>query len=146
MYFRWKKRKLSSKDERRICRRGFSSHTWYAVLVQSERRDGKPRQKIICTLGHIPGETFGSHVYIRDRGNPYIRLLFWDSVDRKLSALEAEGTLGATDRAKIEQNLLMCVKRPTEAELRVEDERRTRASEAAHARLLAMIAAHREGL
>ena len=92
MFVRWKRRKLKKKWHGGCVR--------YAVLVKSERVNGKPRQKVIKYLGHIAdyGLEWPGH-----------RFDFWDRVDKNL------GELGLDDKSRreIERKLDDRVPRPT---------------------------------
>jgi hypothetical protein len=70
-----------------------------AVLVRSERVNGKPRQKIVAYLGHIKEKNLDSKAQ---------RLYFWESVDRPLDAL----VLSPAERQQIEEEILQRVDRP----------------------------------
>lgn len=76
----------------------------YAVLVESVRREGKPRQKVLCHLAHIRERHLGSAMR---------RAAFWQAVDRRLMLLK----LDAPARAVIESKIAVIAPRPTAAEL-----------------------------
>ncbi len=76
----------------------------YAVLVESVRREGKPRQKVLCHLAHIRERHIGSALR---------RAAFWQAVDRRLMLLN----LDAPARAVIESKLAVIAPRPTTLEL-----------------------------
>jgi hypothetical protein len=76
-----------------------------AVLVQSERRDGKPRQKIVAYLGFVREE--------HAREKVWARKMFWDEARRRLDALG----LGPAERQKVEAALGARVPRPTAEEV-----------------------------
>ena len=82
-----------------------------ALLIQAERRDGKPRQKVVAYLGSIKEERVPS---------PYIRKWFWRDVDRRLDSLGLEAEV----RQKVEASLVVRVPRPTEEEIDAADQAR----------------------
>jgi hypothetical protein len=118
MFVRWKKREKVSRKRMtwRMVRRGEASgpvgsyqvkttgkFLWSAVLVNCERRDGKPRQKIVAYLGGIDQECIKHTDH---------RASFWDGATRKLDDL---GLDGAT-RRKVEASLTAVVRNPTARE------------------------------
>lgn len=84
--------------------RGKEGDYIYAVLVETHRVDGKPRQKVIKYLGGI-GEDALSHVYLRK--------FFWDTVEKNLSGLE----LTTEEKNKIVTSLEKTVPKPTDADI-----------------------------
>jgi hypothetical protein len=78
-----------------------------AHLVRSERRDGKPRQKVVGYLGSIREEA----EYVGHRKH------FWEHADKRLDALALE----AEERRRIEAALLARVPRPTAGEVEAEE-------------------------
>src|SRR5262245_36840020 len=76
MFVRWKKRERMSRRGGRV--RPTGGTLLVAALVTSERRGGKPRQRIVAYLGSIDAEALG---YVRRRQ------AFWESAGRKLDAL-----------------------------------------------------------
>jgi hypothetical protein len=76
-----------------------------AVLVKSERVNGKPRQKVVCYLARV------NEGRLNHRALPFE---FWEAVGPKLSSLD----LSAEEYAKIESQLAAVVRRPSEAEKR----------------------------
>lgn len=94
MYVRWKKRTRSRYH------RPQDEQTLSAILVESVRIDGKPRQRIVSYLGCIGSKrlTFFYH-----------QVDFWQSVDKHLGALD----LSAETRRSIEAALEAVVKKPT---------------------------------
>src|SRR5260370_11564431 len=62
MYIRWKKR---------TCKKWSRGTTYSAYLVQCERRDGKPRQKVLAFLGSVGEHTIHLHL------NEVARAKFW---------------------------------------------------------------------
>jgi hypothetical protein len=103
MYLRWKRREYVT------CGNDPPDYGLVAVLVESERRQGKPRQKVIAHLGVI-AEGRLHHVGYR--------IEFWSDIESRLDALH----LGDEQRHKIEQSITSRVARPTREEL----EERTR--------------------
>jgi hypothetical protein len=100
MFVRWKRRALA-----RLPLDGSSKpgHVRYAVLVKCVRIEGKPRQKVVCYLGHIKERDISSTAH---------RLRFWATVDRTLDALRLE----TSKRPLIEQKIALTVPRPSPAE------------------------------
>lgn len=70
----------------------------YCVLVESQRVDGLPRQKVICYLGSLDEG---------DREKLWLRVDFWDGVEAKLDQLN----LFPRERAKIEHSIGLIVER-----------------------------------
>jgi hypothetical protein len=101
MFARWKKRTTVQRRKRWAPP---SRTTWYAVLVQSQRIHGTPRQKIVRLLASIQEENLQ---------HPAHRRQFWQHVDRHLAELD----LDATTRQHIAEKLCLTVPRPTAAEL-----------------------------
>jgi hypothetical protein len=93
MYLRWKQRRAA---------RGKLVLT--AVLVRSERRNGKPRQKIVAYLGTVDN-CLKKRVLRRHR--------FWERVDRRLDEL----TLDPALRQNVEAGILAVVSRPSPDEV-----------------------------
>ena len=73
MYVRWKRKRLTR------CWRKTMGDSLSAVLVRSERVDGRPRQRYVRHLGAIPEQQIGTYGWALD---------FWHSVDASLTALE----------------------------------------------------------
>lgn len=94
MFVRWKSRAKSRR------RRATGHHSLTAVLVESRRVDGKPRQQIISYLGTIDSEHTTAHFHCVD---------FWASVTRHLGALN----LPEYQRLRIEKSLAERVAKPT---------------------------------
>ena len=104
MFVRWKRRQLR--------RSRVPEYVRYAVLVRSNRVDGKPRQQVIRHLAHIREKYLTATAH---------REWFWERVDWHL------GDLGLDEKARqsIERTLLPVVPRPTAAELdRLQADRR----------------------
>ena len=92
MYVRWLKRDLT-RTTRIHGRFGIGGHALSAVLVESRRVAGKPRQRFVAHLGTIrvwdtmmgkgdvPIAGGGRAHHVDARG-------FWDSVSRKLDVIE----------------------------------------------------------
>jgi hypothetical protein len=112
MFLRWKRRKLRPRYDRGVLQ---AEHSWYAVLVRSERVDGKPRQRVVRYLGHILEKHLGATAH---------REGFWKRMDWHLDDLN----LDPATRGQVETKLGALVKRPTSEELDALTERR-RASE-----------------
>lgn len=97
MFIRWKRRKkAASKPLRRPRRYSEAGDSLYCVLVESQRIDGVPRQKVICYLGSLNEG---------DREKMWLRIDFWDRVRPKLDQLN----LLPRERAKIEQSISLVV-------------------------------------
>lgn len=77
-----------------------------AVLVESHRVDGAPRQKTVAYLGGIREFSIDSKLGRRVR--------FWGDVTQRLDQLG--GDLAPEQRKKVETALAKRVKRPTDAE------------------------------
>ena len=100
MYVKW---------QRRTRKRGGRSPLLTAVLVESRRVDGKPRQNHVAYLASIRERSIGERESAHDR--------FWANVDVRLDELD----LDAETRANIEARILERVPRVT-AENRAEFE------------------------
>jgi hypothetical protein len=98
MYVRWKRREKSAG---KYSWNGPGRVALSAVLVKSERVNGRPRQKFIAYLGII--EEGRKTLYFHQRE-------FWQSVDRHLAELQLSSEL----RDKIERDLIAVVERPTQ--------------------------------
>jgi hypothetical protein len=84
---------------------------WNAILVESARVDGKPRQRHIAFLGSfLDRSDFGARS----------RVWFWDSVNVRLNRLG--NRVSPQDRNNIEDAIACKVKRPTPEE--IEDHRK----------------------
>jgi hypothetical protein len=88
MYVRWKRRKLRKGLGRK--REEDAGHARSAVLVESHRVNGQPRQKFVAHLGSI---------HERFIGTPLHHRLFWIDVHAKFKRLE----LDHDQRVAIEQ-------------------------------------------
>jgi hypothetical protein len=107
MFVRWKRRERTTAS-RRARRKDPSGRTGRfllsAVLVQSERRDGKPRQKVVAYLGCISEDRVG---------DMFPRKHFWDKVGRRLDTLRLEPEI----RREVEAALLTRVAQLTAEEM-----------------------------
>ena len=92
MYLRWQRR--------RRARRG-KSPLVTAVLVESRRVDGKPRQRVVAYLGGI------REAYVDEREGEH--RAFWRGVDDRLDALG----LDPATRARVEASVESRVRRVT---------------------------------
>lgn len=99
MFIRFKKREL-----RGVSKWAPKECALYAVLVESRREDGKPRQRVVRYLAHIKEKYLEATAH-QDS--------FWARVDWHLNDLGLEGEA----REAIERRLLQTVKRPTAADL-----------------------------
>jgi hypothetical protein len=117
MFVRWKRRRLrrpriwSPPDDSAL----------YAVLVESRRVAGRPRQRVVRHLGAIHAGDVARHPMAVDR--------FWRDVDGRL----AELGLGDAERRALEATVARRVPRPDPAELaraRADFERFTAAARA----------------
>jgi hypothetical protein len=103
MFVRWKQRPRWSSTHR-LGRQKTSKVLLVAVLVRSERWDGRPRQRTVAYLGAIE----------RDRTeDPGRRYHFWKAVSARLNSLN----LDAPQREKIETALRARVGQPTDEEV-----------------------------
>jgi hypothetical protein len=102
MFVRWKRRKKAAATPwRRPRRRSQAGDSLYCVLVESQRVNGSPRQKVICYLGSLDEG---------DREKLWLRVDFWDAVTVKLDRLQ----LTRRERAKIEESISLVVTRVPE--------------------------------
>jgi hypothetical protein len=101
MFVRWKRKRRKETWDRE----GSSPpYTLSAVLVESRRVDGRPRQRFVKRLGSLwEGRIDGP-----DRG--WWRAVFWRDVDKNLDALG----LDVETRARLEIQVTRRVPRPTE--------------------------------
>jgi hypothetical protein len=107
MFVRWKTRehwRTKYKQWPKWRTKEYNGKSFSAVLVRSERIDGKPRQKIVAYLGHIKEKSLDSKAR---------RLYFWESVDRHLDTL----VLSLAERQRIEEQLRERIPRPTLEEM-----------------------------
>lgn len=83
MYIRWKEKKCGPRwgfDEHHIWRAGgagYKATLYIAYLVESKRRDGKPRQRTMYLASIRDGQI----------EYPHHRLRFWQSVQKKIHML-----------------------------------------------------------
>jgi hypothetical protein len=88
---------------------GLFGHTgvrWNAILAESVRVDGRPRQRHVAFLGSfLDRSDFG----------PRSRVWFWDNVNARLDRLGSR--LSPQDRKKVEEAIARKVKRPTPEEI-----------------------------
>ncbi len=105
MFIRWKRRKKAQTKPGRYPRR-HSEHgdSLYCVLVESQRVNGSPRQKVICYLGSVDEG---------DRERLCVRVDFWDDVLAKLDRLK----LDSAERTRIEESIGLIVSRAPEDEV-----------------------------
>ncbi len=103
MFVRWKRRESTYARERRRTSADERGATLYAVLVESVRVDGKPRQKFVCQL---------AKVCEKDLNHRAIPFHFWKKATGKLNTL----SLDESERKKIEQQLAAKIRRPSDAE------------------------------
>ena len=97
MFIRWKRRKKAASSPLRRPRRGSEAgDSLYCVLVESQRINGVPRQKVICYLASLNEG---------DREKMWLRIDFWDRVRPVLIKLN----LLPRERAKIEQSISLLV-------------------------------------
>jgi hypothetical protein len=97
MFVRWQRRK-QGKGER-----------WVAVLVESERVDGTPRQRHVAFLGSI----LDRHIQYPKR-----RQHFWEGVRSKMETLP---NLQMRDRRAIERRIAEKIPVPTKREIAAAD-------------------------
>ena len=98
MYIRWKKRKAAHRPGYRYSGR-YCDH-YSAVVVETRRVEGKPRQFVVQHLASISDDM---------RVNEYPQVAFWRKALTKLDALEITGT----ERERMEATLLRLIPRPT---------------------------------
>ena len=108
MYIQWQRRSVRRTGET----------TLRAVLVQSVRHQGQPRQRCVCYLGAIR---------VRYQQAPAHRQRFWARVDQRLAPLG----LDPATRARLETALAWQVARPTPADLAHLEAQRTALSQLA---------------
>jgi hypothetical protein len=109
MYVRWKKRQMTRTGR---CRgwNQIGAHALTAVLVESRRVNGSPRQRFIAHLGTIRvWEQGRGEVAIGTGGQAWWAeiIAFWDRLSRKLDALEEP-----PDRDAVEAMVSANVPRP----------------------------------
>lgn len=108
MFVRWKRRQKVSRRKGKVCPTGKWSRM--AVLVRSDREDGKVRQRFICHLGTIAEDRLA---------DVFSQTQFWRAVGKKLIPMD----LPDEDRYRIEQTLAAVISFPTkEARLAAEAE------------------------
>jgi hypothetical protein len=135
MFVRWKKHKRSERCYYRWCNYYASEHTLYAVLVKCERVNGKPRQKIVRTLGNIGDRCL-------DDVLPQAR--FWRDVREKLrDVCDKSSDIPWQSFESIMDKIRAVVPEPSEAEYEAARERNRRILHEAFQRKLAIIAARR---
>ena len=94
MFIRWKARTL-----RKPGSSGLETRSLYAVLVESRRVEGRPRQKVVKYLAHLNED---------QKHDDEHRRLFWERVDEKLATL----SLAPRERTEIEEKLSEVIARP----------------------------------
>ena len=104
MYVRWNKRKRFKSGWRKK-----EGHYLSAVLVESHRVNGTPRQKIIKFLGSIGEESLHRVFRCQD---------FWAAAEKNLASLG----LSAEDQQKIIASIEKVVPKPSEDDLNRERE------------------------
>ena len=104
MFIRWKRRpKAPTKPRRRPRFRSDKGDSLYCVVVESQRVDGKPRQKVVMYLGSLDE---------KDREKMWQRVDFWDLVGPKLDSLQ----LTKRQRTRIEESISVVVARVSDEE------------------------------
>lgn len=103
MFVRWKRRKKAVSKPWRRLRRSKAGDSLYCVLVESNRVNGSPRQKVVCYLGSLDE----GH-----RESMWTRVDFWDRATVKLDQLQ----LTRRERANIEESISRVVSRVPEEE------------------------------
>ncbi len=83
-------------------KRGFDTYARYAVLVESTRINGKPRQRFVAHLATILEPLMDMALH---------RGLFWKEVNEKLNSLHIDDKT----KAKITGKLLITIPLPDEA-------------------------------
>ncbi len=87
MYVRWKKRMRSSYH------RPTGEHTLSAYLVESYRKDGQPRQRVVTYIGSIGEQRTQMH---------YHRLDFWKSAAEHINPLNLDDETMTAIKAALE--------------------------------------------
>ena len=100
MFLRWKK--YATKPPRSRWATNYGEYSLAAVLVESRRVNGKPRQKVIKHLASIREYGLADEMVGWHTG-------FWRDVEESLRDLD----LSEADRAKIEAALVRRVPKPT---------------------------------
>ena len=131
MFVRWKRRASQwgrQCSRRRPFREAFGEEeraargaSLDAVLVKSERTEGKVKQRFVAHLATVKE---------RNIPRPCIRACFWREVGARLDGLGIEGA----ERERIEAKLAEKVNRPTEAE----QAEAKATSQATHERIMAL--------
>ncbi len=103
MFVRWKRRESTYAREWSRTSADERGATLYAVLVESVRVGGKPRQKFICQLAKVREKK------LDHQPTPFH---FWKKATGKLNTL----SLDESERKKIEQQLAAKIRRPSDAE------------------------------
>jgi hypothetical protein len=103
MYVRWQSRKRRN----RAFGRGRRDIHWRAILVKSERVNGKPMQRHIAYVGGITDSAIAI---------VHQRCWFWDAVKERLDGLGKR--VSPEDRKNIEAAIAEKVARPTKTEYR----------------------------
>ena len=109
MYVRWKKRAMTRTGRFRG-RYQIGAHALIAVLVESRRVNGSPRQRFVAHLGSIQvWENGRGDVAIGTGGRAYRAAIlgFWARVSRELDAIEEP-----YDRDAVEAKISASVPRP----------------------------------
>src|SRR5687767_6355412 len=105
MFIRWKRRqKAHTRPGQQPRKRSQRGDSLYCVLVESQRVNGSPQQKVICYLGSVDEA---------DRGRLCVRVDFWDHVLAKLDGLQ----LDSAERTKIQESIGLIVSRAPEDEV-----------------------------
>jgi hypothetical protein len=105
MYIRWQLRTKANGDVQHR-----------AVLVESARVDGKPRQQLIAYLGSYSEQRFA-----RDTG-PFWRAQFLDEIAERLDRLSNRIT--PAERKRLDKDIAARVGRPTKSEVAAAQRRR----------------------
>ena len=103
MFVRWKRQALTGRSVKYYASKGRSKDKLTAILVESHRVDGRPRQRFVCYLGTIREWTVLDRVY-------WHLVDFWISADKKLDDLQIDQDA----RQKIETKIAERIPRPTE--------------------------------
>ena len=102
MFVRWKRQALTGRSVKYNASLGRSKDKLTAILVESHRVDGRPRQRFVSYLGTIREWTLKDRVY-------WHLVDFWVSVDKNLDALQID----QVTRQAIETRIAERVPRPT---------------------------------
>ena len=105
MYVRWQSRERRRQAFPNPKRRKGPDIHWAAILLESKRIKGKPKQRHIAYIGGITASAIDTI---------HQRCWFWDAVQKRLNRLGKQ--VSPEDRKKIEAIIAEKVPRPTKAQ------------------------------